>query len=91
MELIKCKGCGNMVSSEAETCPSCGSSVHLSMEQISPELTEAVHKYDELEGFDESLALVEIAGKWGYVEKTGTALLTTRRLSYEFALQLFHV
>ena len=75
-----------MVSSEAETCPSCGSSVHLSMEQISPELTEAVQKYDMLSEFHEGLARVEIAGKWGYVEKTGTALLTAKSLGYEFIL-----
>lgn len=33
MALIKCKGCGQMVSSKAEKCPKCGYSVRLSMEQ----------------------------------------------------------
>ncbi len=33
MALIKCKGCGQMVSTKAEKCPKCGYSVRLSMEQ----------------------------------------------------------
>lgn len=33
MALIKCKGCGQMVSDRAEKCPKCGYSVRLSMEQ----------------------------------------------------------
>ena len=33
MALIKCKGCGHMVSTKAEKCPKCGYSVRLSMEQ----------------------------------------------------------
>lgn len=33
MALIKCKGCGKMVSTRAESCPKCGYSVRLSMEQ----------------------------------------------------------
>lgn len=33
MALIKCKGCGQMVSTKAENCPKCGYSVRLSMEQ----------------------------------------------------------
>lgn len=33
MALIRCKGCGQMVSDRAEKCPKCGYSVRLSMEQ----------------------------------------------------------
>lgn len=33
MALIRCKGCGQMVSTKAEKCPKCGYSVRLSMEQ----------------------------------------------------------
>lgn len=33
MALIKCKGCGQLVSDRAEKCPKCGYSVRLSMEQ----------------------------------------------------------
>ncbi len=33
MALIKCKGCGKMVSTKAKECPKCGYSVRLSMEQ----------------------------------------------------------
>lgn len=33
MALIKCKNCGQMVSTKAENCPKCGYSVRLSMEQ----------------------------------------------------------
>lgn len=33
MALIKCKNCGQMVSTKAEKCPKCGYSVRLSMEQ----------------------------------------------------------
>lgn len=58
MALIKCKGCGKMVSTRAESCPKCGYSVRLSMEQredventvITPSIPEDTeqkkHEYD---------------------------------------------
>lgn len=42
MALIKCKGCGHMVSTKAEKCPKCGFSVRLSMEREQEEAEQSV-------------------------------------------------
>ena len=42
MALIKCKGCGQMVSDRAEKCPKCGYSVRLSMKQEQEETKQSV-------------------------------------------------
>lgn len=45
MALIKCKGCGQMVSTKAENCPKCGYSVRLSMEQEQEEAKQSVETH----------------------------------------------
>lgn len=54
MALIKCKGCGQMVSTKAEKCPKCGYSVHLSMEreQEGTKQSEEIHSTTETEKKD---------------------------------------
>lgn len=42
MALIRCKGCGQMVSTKAENCPKCGYSVRLSVEQEQEETKQSV-------------------------------------------------
>lgn len=42
MALIKCKGCGQMVSDRAEKCPKCGYPIRLSMEQQQKESEQSV-------------------------------------------------
>lgn len=51
MALIRCKGCGQMVSTKAENCPKCGYSVRLSMEQ---EQEEAKQKSAEIHSTTET-------------------------------------
>ena len=45
MALIKCKNCGQMVSTKAENCPKCGYSVRLSMEQEQEEAKQSVETH----------------------------------------------
>lgn len=45
MALIKCKGCGQMVSTKAENCPKCGYSVRLSVEQGQEEAKQSVETH----------------------------------------------
>ena len=52
MALIKCKGCGQMVSSKAEKCPKCGYSVRLSMEQEQSKQSVETHSTTEAEKKD---------------------------------------
>lgn len=54
MALIKCKGCGQMVSTKAEKCPKCGYSVRLSMEREQEEAkqSEEIHSTTETEKKD---------------------------------------
>lgn len=54
MALIKCKGCGQMVSTKAEKCPKCGYSVRLSMEreQEGAKQSEEIHSTTETEKKD---------------------------------------
>lgn len=49
MALIKCKGCGQMVSDRAEKCPKCGYSVRLSMEQGQEETKQSVESQSTTE------------------------------------------
>lgn len=49
MALIKCKNCGQMVSTKAENCPKCGYSVHLSMEQEQEEAKQSVETHSTTE------------------------------------------
>ena len=49
MALIKCKGCGQMVSDRAEKCPKCGYSVRLSMEQEQEEAKQSVETHSTTE------------------------------------------
>ena len=49
MALIKCKGCGQMVSTKAENCPKCGYSVRLSMEQEQEEAKQSVETHSTTE------------------------------------------
>lgn len=61
MALIKCKGCGKMVSTRAESCPKCGYSVRLSMEQqedaantvITPPIPEDVKQEEQEYVYDD--------------------------------------
>ena len=52
MALIKCKGCGQMVSTKAENCPKCGYSVRLSMEQEQSKQSVETHSTTEAEKKD---------------------------------------
>lgn len=52
MALIKCKGCGQMVSTKAEKCPKCGYSVRLSMEQEQSKQSVETHSTTEAEKKD---------------------------------------
>lgn len=45
MALIKCKGCGQMVSDRAEKCPKCGYPVRLSIEQQQEETEQSVNTH----------------------------------------------
>jgi len=49
MALIKCKNCGQMVSTKAENCPKCGYSVRLSMEQEQEEAKQSVETHSTTE------------------------------------------
>lgn len=42
MALIKCKGCGHMISDRAEKCPKCGNSIHVSIRRESEKTYETV-------------------------------------------------
>ena len=46
--------------------------------EITPELTEAVQKYDELGGFNEGLACVKKDGKYGYIDGKGEEVIPCR-------------
>lgn len=52
MALIKCKNCGQMVSTKAENCPKCGYSVRLSMEQEQSKQSVETHSTTEAEKKD---------------------------------------
>lgn len=49
MALIKCKNCGQMVSTKAENCPKCGYSMRLSMEQEQEEAKQSVETHSTTE------------------------------------------
>lgn len=60
MALIKCKNCGQMVSTKAENCPKCGYSVRLSMEQEQEEAKQSVETHSTTEAEKKMLSTTSL-------------------------------
>lgn len=50
----------------------------VSIDRVTPDLKNAVQKYDELNGFHEGLAAVCKDGKWGFIDKLGKEIISCK-------------